>query len=81
MDLLLRVCTEHYWYMTSPRAGNPFESEAFPLLWDVEWEPFQKAHPTITGSATDWQMRLAYALTPTFSPEERERAYIALSFQ
>ncbi|MBC7805530.1 MAG: nucleotidyl transferase AbiEii/AbiGii toxin family protein [Akkermansiaceae bacterium] len=81
MDLLLRVCAEHYWYMTSANSGNPFGSEAFPLMWDVDWEPFQKEHPKITGWATDWQMRLAYALSPTFSAEERERAHIALSFQ
>jgi hypothetical protein len=77
LDLLLRVTRQEYYFVD---AGS-YESELFPLNWDVDWEPFQEANPGITGTAIDWQMRLAYALAPTFTDDEKGRAEIALSFR
>lgn len=44
----------------------------FPLMWNVDWESFQQAHPQIDGSAMDWQIRLTLALAPTFSDSEQK---------
>lgn len=59
---------------------TPYE-EDFPLVWEVDWEPFVRAHPFVTGTAEEWQMRLALALAPTFTDAERERASRALSLE
>lgn len=60
---------------------EPYHNPDFPLLWDVDWESFQRANPQVEGTAFDWQMRLAYALEPTFTDAEKERAMVALSFR
>lgn len=36
------------------------------LGWSVEWADFIKEYPKVTGTASDWQERLAVALQPLF---------------
>jgi len=42
------------------------------LQWEVDWESFQQEYPWVTGTALDWQSRLAYALLPSFADREED---------
>lgn len=70
-----------FYQIVGTRSGftSTHYEEDFPLAWEVDWEPFVLAHPFVTGTAEEWQMRLALALAPTFTEAERERARTALS--
>lgn len=38
----------------------------FPLQWEVDWDNFKLEYPWITGTAEEWQSRLAEALKASF---------------